>query len=87
MPTEERYRKLRDRRLLSSVVQARDPPEWGASAFTQPADRYLGVQDLVYKFYTPGRDREGLEFGWAMVLMEMLVDFLLCLWTPDCVVE
>ncbi|MGB1141216.1 MAG: AAA family ATPase, partial [Halioglobus sp.] len=87
MPTEERLSKLRDRRLLSSVVQGRDPPEWGASTFTQPADRYLGVQDLVHKFDTPRRDSDGLELGWSMGLMEMLVDPLLCLWTPDWVVE
>ena len=55
--------------------------------FTQPVGRHLGVQDLVHKFDTARRDKDELELGWAMGLMEMLVDPMLSLWVPDWVVE
>ena len=62
---------------------------WGATEFVEPAPgagRWLGVRDLWMKFEGK-KDRRGRVVGWAMALMEMLVDPLLVAWVPAWLVE
>ena len=56
---------------------------WGATRFQERSGPHLGVQDLVAKFDTEAVDRKGRKLGWAMALMEMLVDPMLMCWVPD----
>ena len=87
IPTEERWRILFD--FLGVREAARgtvDTRTWGGTQFVWHVDRALGVQDLVMKF-DGGRDRRGRETGWAMGLLEMLVDPYLLAFVPGWVVE
>ena len=66
------------------------PPQvyWGATSFVTPSaragfpeeDRYLGIPDLYMAF-------DGRKDGWALGLMEMLVDPMLLTWVPAWVRE
>ena len=87
IPTEERRDILFD--FLGVREAARgtvDTRTWGGTQFVWHVDRALGVQDLVMKF-DGGRDRRGRETGWAMGLLEMLVDPYLLAFVPGWVVE
>ena len=61
--------------------------EWGTTQFPCGPGRFLGVQDLVQKFDTDAVDGKGRKLGWAMALLEMLVDPMLVAWVPTWVRE
>ena len=86
MPTALRQERIaqetqRDLRVVDKVC-------WGdtkfeeqfANATTGQVERFLGVRDLYDKF-------EGKKDGWALALMEMLVDPMLYSWVPAWAVE
>ena len=66
----------------------------GASVFAEPfssalapeTDTYLGTRDLFAKFEGI-RDGRGVEEGWGLALMVMLIDPVLYRWVPAWVVE
>ena len=91
MPTDERRRRLQARCVLEGArldqSDALRSIEWGASQFRSVPGRLLGVQDLVQKFDTDVDDGKGRKLGWAMALMEMLVDPMLVAWVPAWVRE
>ena len=94
MPTVERHEALREALLLepdvTQEVLAEEPIRtvtFGHSVFRMPPNRFLGVQDLVLKFDTEKRDGKGRRVGWALALMEMLVDPMLSRWVPSWVRE
>ena len=94
MPTAERHAMLRRAMLEDLAVEVVDERCWGASEFVeQPPnaanptlDKFLGVRDLWSKFMDK-KDRRGRQVGWALALMEMLLDPLLVAWVPGWVVE
>ena len=51
--------------------------EFGETDFVESRGRFLGVQDLVMVFDTDKVDAKGRKLGWAMALLEMLVDPML----------
>mgnify|MGYP000946230171 CR=1 FL=1 len=79
---------LRDE--MSKDLRAVDPVFWGASQFREPfrhpggpeSDVFLGIEDLQWKFEDAPSGN-----GWAMAMMEMLVDPMLSEWVPEWVVE
>ena len=72
--------------LREEDLATTDRRTWGSTEFVAPLGRFLGVQDLVRKF-DGKKDNAGKEVGWAMALMEMLVDPMLVAWVPGWVVE
>jgi len=97
MPTAERREMLAEHQAMDDgVVREPDPrlkATWGQTGFREPVDlagqrlRFLGVQDLVLKFDSDRVDAKGRKLGWAMALMEMLVDPMLAAWVPGYVRE
>ena len=87
MPTRKRREVLWSWLGLGGAGEERrrDPLqtiEWGATEFSHPPGRFLGVQDLVDKFDDDRVDGKGRRLGWAMALMEMLVGPMLLTWVP-----
>ena len=88
MPTALRHEILRDE--MCKDLRAVDPVFRGASQFREPArhpggpesDVFLGIEDLQWKFQDAARGN-----GWAMAMMEMLVDPMLSEGVPEWVVE
>ena len=94
METADRHQLLRQALLLESgVTEAKLDDEpirtvlFGHTVFRHPPGRFLGVQDLVFRFDTEKRDAKGRQLGWALALMEMLVDPMLSSWVPAWVRE
>ena len=94
MDTASRHRLLRQALLLDpDVTEAkldREPIRtvlFGHTSFRHPPVRFLGVQDLVLKFDTAKVDTKGRPLGWALALVEMLVDPMLASWVPSWVRE
>ena len=91
MPTAERLTRLKARFALEpSRFELGDPLrtiEFGETDFVEPRERLLGVQDLVMAFDTDKVDTKGRKVGWALALMEMLVDPMLMAWVPAWVRE
>ena len=86
MSTEARHEAIMKHQYLRQEdLATTDTRTWGATVFVGPFGRFLGVQDLVWKFDT--EDRSGKKIGWARALMEMLVDPMLVAWVPGWVVE
>ena len=89
MATERRHDALqREMAKSQRPLCAHDRILWGATPFRDPLphalapeeDAYLGTRDLYMKF-------EGPAHGWALALLEMLVDPMLKTWVPGWVVE
>ena len=59
----------------------------GTTQFRSFLGKVLGVRDLVEKFDTDVVDGKGRKLGWAMALLEMLVDPMLVAWVPTWVRE
>ena len=91
MPTDARLQVLKECAIFDEPrADFSDPVRtilWGTTSFTKPDGRHLGVQDLVNKFDTDAVDTKGRKLGWAMALLEMLVDPMLMSWVPDWVHE
>ena len=87
MPTEARNARLTECAVFDAPrLDLSDPVRtilWGATGLQERPGRHLGVQDLVAKFDTEAVDSKGRKLGWAMALMEMLVDPMLMCWVPD----
>ena len=87
IPTEQRRDALFDFLAVPPAQRgAVDTRTWGGTLLAWRVDRALGVADLVLNF-DGGRDRRGRETGWAMALLEMLVDPYLVAFVPGWVVE
>ena len=89
MPTVERHEALREALLLepdvTQEVLAEEPIRtvtFGHSVFRMPPNRFLRVQGLVLKFDTEKGDGKGRRLGWALALMEMLVNPVLSQLVP-----
>ena len=86
MPTALRHRHLEARilqdpeRLELEESDPRRTIQWGTTKLEEHAGRFLGVADLVRKFDTDEVDGKGRKLGWALALMEMLVDPMLVAW-------
>ena len=91
MPTDVRLATLRECAIFDEPrANLSDPVRtilWGTTSFKKPQGRHLGVQDLVDQFETDAVDAKGRKLGWAMALLEMLVDPMLMSWVPGWVHE
>ena len=94
METTSRHQLLRRALLMEpDVTEAKLDAEpirtvlFGHSSFRHPSKRFLGVQDLVLKFDSAKAGTKGRPLGWALALMEMLVDPMLASWVPSWVRE
>ena len=89
MPTKLRHQQLEacilqdPERLELEESDPRRTIQWGATLFEEHGGRFLGVADLVRKFDTDEVDGKGRKLGWALALMEMLVDPMLVAWIPS----
>ena len=89
MPTALRHRHLEARilqdpeRLELEESDPRRTIQWGTTKLEEHGGRFLGVADLVRKFDTDEVDGKGRKLGWALALMEMLVDPMLVAWVPS----
>ena len=94
MPTKARHDLYHKQRILPAAESSCSDMILGGTEFVDPfhrpgpqdKDRFLGVQDLYVKF--EGRDygQQHVD-GWALALLEMLVDPVLVSWVPKWVRE
>ena len=90
MTTADRFAMLRARLPDSDDMLAANPGRTllvGSTDFPRQVNRFLGVQDLVRKFDNGRKDAEGRPVGWALALLEMLVDPILSEWVPSWVLD